>query len=197
MINPLLIVMSENRYLKEEELFDEVRKLFNLKSTDFVVDPDIFESVCETYTEDGIIICYLKSIDDAIHEGVHAFFEERSQRLWEQLGNEEYESKIENIVTNEHLEEVTARLVEVNSQNITLETRSEDVQKVVRFISEKTIFYEDIELGKKIMRLYTSIYDFSCICPKDIDLYNNIKNDIDPIIVYNKLARHVGSHELI
>lgn len=197
MVNPLLIIMSENKYPKEEELFDEVRKLFNLKSTDFIVDPDIFESVCETYTEDGITRCYLKSIDDTIHEGVHAFFEERSQRLWEQLGNEEYESKIENIVTNEHLEEVTARLIEVNSQNITLETCSEDVQKVVRFMSEKTRPYEDIELGKKIMRLYTSIYDFNCICPKDIELYNNIKNDVDPIIVYNKLARYVGSHELI
>lgn len=189
--------MSENRYSKEEELFDEVRKLFNLKSTDFIVDPDIYESICETYTEDGITRCYLRSIDDAIHEGVHAFFEERSQKLWEQLGEEEYKLKIENIVTDEHLEEVTARLVEVNSQNIILEICSEDTQKTVRFMYEKTRFYDDIELGKKIMRLYTSIYDFSCICPKDIDVYNNIKNDIDPIIVYNKLARHVRSHELI
>lgn len=86
--------MSENRYPKEEELFNEVRKLFNLKNTDFIVDPDISESVCETYTEDGLTRCYLRSIDDAIHEGVHAFFEERSQKLWEQLGEEEYQLKI-------------------------------------------------------------------------------------------------------
>lgn len=189
--------MSENRYTKEEELFNEVRKLFNLKNTDFIVDPDISESVCETYTEDGLTRCYLRSIDDAIHEGVHAFFEERSQKLWEQLGEEEYQLKIENIVTNEHLEEVTARLIETNSQNMILEICSEDIQKTVRFMSEKTIFYEDIELGKKIMMLYTSIYDFSCICPKDTGLYNNIKSDIDPIIVYNKLAVYAGSHELI
>lgn len=95
------------------------------------------------------------------------------------------------------IKDTTARLIEINSQNIILETCSEDIQKTVRFMSEKTIFYEDIELGRKIMRLYTSIYDFSCICPKDTGLYNNIKSDIDPIIVYNKLAIYVGSHELI
>jgi hypothetical protein len=135
--------------------------------------------------------------DDAIHEGVHAFFEERSQKLWEQLGEEEYKSNIEYIVTIEHLEEVTARLVEVNSQSLVLEICSEDVQKTVRFISEKTRFYENIELGKKIIRLYMSIYDFNCICPKDIEFYNSVKKDIDPIIVYNKLAKYVGTYELI
>lgn len=197
--------MSENRYLKEEpkeglkeeELFDEVRKLFNLKRTGFIIDKNLLTSECDTDTEDGITRCYLKSIDDAIHEGVHAFFEERSQRLWEQLGEEVYISRIENIVTVEHLEEVTARLIEVNSQNILSEICSEDVQKTVRFMSEKTRFYDDIELGKKIMRLYTSMYDFNCICPKDIEFYNSIKKDIDPIIVYNKLAKYVGANELI
>lgn len=128
---------------------------------------------------------------------MHAFFEERSQKLWEQLGEEEYKIKIENIVTDEHLEEVVARLIEVNSQGIHLEICSEDIQKTVRFMSEKTKFYEDIELGKKIMRLYTSIYDFSCICPKDIDIYNQLKKTIEPITVYNKLARYVGTYELI
>lgn len=182
------------KYLKG--FFEEVRKLLNLKKTEFIVDPNIIESTCETYTEDGITRCYLKSIDDTIHEGVHAFFEERSQRLWEQLGEEEYIFNIENVVTDEHLEETTARLVEVNSQNATLKICSEDVQKVVRFMSEKTKLYENIELGKKITRLYTSIFDFNCICPKDIEFYNNIKNDIDPIIIYNKLARYIGSNEM-
>ena len=180
-----------------EELFNEVRKLFHLKSTEFIVDPKLYESTCETYTEDGITRCYLKEPEDAVHEGVHAFFEERSQRLWEQLGDKEYISKIENIVTNEHLEEVTARLVELNSQKKELITCSEDTQRTVRFMAEKTRFYENIELGKKIIRLYTSIYDFSCVCPKDIEFYNNIKIDIDPIIVYNKLAKYIGTHELI
>lgn len=193
--------MSKNRYLKEEpkeeELFDEVRKLFNLKRTEFIVDPDIHKSVCDTDTEDGITRCYLIDPIDAIHEGVHAFFEERSERLWEQLGEEEYKSKIEYIVTVEHLEEVTARLVELNSQKKELYICPEDNQKTVRFMSEKARVYEDIELGKKIMRLYTSMYEFNCVCPKDIEFYNSIKKDIDPIIVYNKLAIHVGSHELI
>jgi len=189
--------MLGNRYPKEAELFDEVRKLFNLKNTEFIVDKSLLTSGCDTDTEDGITRCYLKSIDDAIHEGVHAFFEERSQKLWEQLGEEGYISRIENIVTVEHLEEVTARLVEVNSQNILLEICSEDVQKTVRFMSERTRFYENIELGKKIIRLYTSIYDFNCICPKDIELYSNVKKDTDPIIVYNKLAIYAGANELI
>lgn len=188
--------MSENRYPKEE-LFDEVRKLFSLKKTEFIFDPDITKSICDTNTEDGITRCYLIDPIDAIHEGVHAFFEERSERLWEQLGEEEYKSKIGYIVTVEHLEEVTARLVELNSQKKELDICPEYNQKMVRFMSEKARVYEDIKLGKKIMRLYTSIYEFNCICPKDIGLYNNMKNDVDPIIVYNKLARHIGSHELI
>lgn len=181
----------------EEELFDEVKKLLDLKKTEFIVDPDIHESICETYTKDGITRCYLKVSIDAIHEGVHAYFEERSQRLWEQLGEEEYKSKIENIVTDEHLEEVTARLVEVNSQNITLDTCSDDVRKTVRFMSDNTRFYENMELGKKIIRLYTSIYEFHCICLRDVEFYNNIKNDINPTILYNKLAKYVGAYELI
>lgn len=182
---------------KQEELFDEIRKLFGLKKTEFIVDPDIYESICETYTEDGITRCYLKSVEDAVHEAVHSFFEERSQKLWEQLGEEKYKSKIENIVTDEHLEEVTARIIETNSQNITLEICSEDVKKTVRFMSEKTRLYENIELGKKIMRLYTSIFDFNCICPKDVELYNTVKTDIDPITVYNKLAKYVNTYELL
>lgn len=193
--------MSENRYLKEEpkeeELFDEVRKLFNLKNTEFIVDKSLLTSECDTDTEDGITRCYLISIDDAIHEGVHAFFEERSQRLWEQLGEEEYISKIENIVTIEHLEEITARIIEINSQKKELKVCHEETQKIVRSMAEKTRYYEDIELGKKIERLYMSIWHFYCICPKDIEFYNSIKKDIDPIIIYNKLAKYVGTNELI
>lgn len=193
--------MSENRYLKEEpkkeELFDEVRKLFNLKNTEFIVDKSLLTSECDTDTEDGITRCYLISIDDAIHEGVHAFFEERSQRLWEQLGEEGYISRIENIVTIEHLEEITARIIETNSQKKELEVCHEETQKIVRSMTEKTRYYEDIELGKKIERLYMSIWHFYCICPKDIKFYDNIKNDIDPMVAYNKLAKYVGTNELI
>ena len=178
-----------------EELTDEVNKLFNLKNTEFIVDENLISSGCDTYG--GITRCYLKDPIDAIHEGVHAFFEERYQRLWEQLGEEGYESKIENIVTNPHLEEVVARIIEKSSQNIELNICHDDTKKTVKFMSEKTIYYKDIELGEKILRLYTSIYDFYCICPKDIQFYNNIKNDIDPMIVYNKLARYIGTHELI
>lgn len=193
--------MSENRYpkeeSKEEELFDEVRKLFNLKRTEFIVDPDIHESVCDTDTEDGITRCYLIDTIDAIHEGVHAFFEERSQRLWEQLGEEGYISRIENIVTIEHLEEITARIIETNSQKKELDICPEDNQKIIMSMAEKTRYYEDIELGKKIERLYMSIWHFYCIYPKDIEFYNSIKKDIDPIIVYNKLAKYIGANELI
>lgn len=180
-----------------EYLFNEVTELFDLKNTEFIVEPGLESSYCDTYAEEGIVICYLKKPDDAIHEGVHAFFEERSQRLWEQLGEEGYKNKIENIVTDEHLEEITSRLIENNTQNIKLDTCSEDVQKTVRFMAEKTRFYENIELGKKIIRLYVSIYDFYCVCPKDLEIYKSLKNYVGPMIIYNKLARYVGTHELI
>lgn len=186
------------KYPKEiEDLFNEVRKLFGLKNTEFIIDPDLTTSICETYTEDGVTRCYLENPTDAHHEGVHAFFEERSQKLWEQLGEEEYKTKIENIVTDEHLEEVTARLVEVNIEKRELPICHEDTQKIIRFLVETSKFYADRELGKKIERLYQSIWNFNCICPKDIEFYDNIKTDIDPIIVYNKLARYVRTYELI
>lgn len=189
--------MSENRYSEEEELFDEVRKLFNLKRTEFIIDKSLLTSECDTDSEDGVTRCYLKDIEDAIHEGVHAFFEERSQRLWEQLGEEGYKAKIENIVTIEHLEEITARIIEVNSQKKELIICPKDTNRVVKFMTERSRYYEDVELGKKIERLYMSMWNFYCICPRDIEFYNGIKNDIDPIVVYNKLAKYVGTHELI
>lgn len=185
------------REITVDHLFSEVRKLFDLKNTEFIVEPGLESSYCDTHVEDGIIICYLKQPEDAIHEGVHAFFEERSQRLWEQLGEEGYKAKIENIVTDEHLEEITSRLIEINSQNFRLVICSEDVQKTVRFMSEKTRSYEDTELGKKIMRLYASIFDFYCACPKDLQIYKSLKNYVGPMIIYNNLARYVGTHELI
>lgn len=180
-----------------EELFNEVRKLFNLENTEFIIEPNLDTSICDTDTEDGITRCYLRDIEDAIHEGVHAFFEERSQRLWEWLGEEGFKAKIENIVTIRHLEEITARIIEANFQKKELEICPEDTQRVVKFTAEKSRYYEDIELGKKIERLYMSIWNFYCTCPKDLQFYNNIKNDIDPIIVYNKLAKYVGTNELI
>lgn len=180
-----------------EELFEEVKKLFNLKRTEFIVEKELLTSECDTDTEDGITICYLRDIEDAIHEGVHAFFEERSQRLYEQLGEEEYVSRIKNIVTIEHLEDLTARIIELNFQKRELDICPKDTQRVIEFISKKSTYYENIELGKKIERLYASIWDFYCLCRKDIELYNDIKNDIYPIIVYNKIARYVGTDELI
>lgn len=181
----------------KDELFKEIKKLLGLKSTEFIVDPSILESTCDTYTEDGITRCYLNKEEDAIHEGVHAFFEERSNKLWEYLGEKEFISKIDHIVTDEHLEEVTARIIEYNFQNKELKICSEDIQKTVRIFSENQVHYENKVLGKKIMILYTSIYDFSCICQKDIQLYKDIKNDTNPIIVYNKLAKYIGTKELI
>lgn len=189
--------MPEEYSKTTEELLDDIRKLLNLKRTEFIVDPDLKDSFCDPYSGDGITRCYLKRPEDAIHEGIHAFFEERSQRLWEELGEDVYKSKIEYIVTDEHLEELSARLIEVNSQNIVLNICSEDFQKTTRFIAVKSSHYEDIELGKKIMRLYASMYDFYCVCPLDIEFYNDVRNDIDPMIIYNKLARYVGAFELI
>ncbi len=180
-----------------EELFDEIRKLFNLKQTEFIIDPNIYTSICDTDTKDGITRCYLKDIADAIHEGVHAFFEERSQRLWDQFGEEGYKSKIENIVTIEHLEEITARIIEVNFHNKELDICPKDTQRVVKFSTERSRYYEDVDLGKKIERLYMSIWHNCCICPEDIEFYKIVKKDIDPIIVYNKLAKYVGTNELI
>lgn len=185
----------------EKELFNEVRKLLSLKRTEFIVNTDLEDSFCDPCSEPGIIRCYLKKPEDAIHEGTHAFFEERSIMLREELGEDIYKSKINNIMTDNNLEETTSRLIEVNSQNITLDICSEDIQKTVRFKSETTKWisphYENIELEKKITRLYLSIYDFDCICPKDIEFYNEVKKDIDPMIIYNKLARYIGTYELI
>lgn len=79
------------KYTKEiEELFDEVMKLFSLKRTEFIVDKNLLTSECDTDTEDGVTRCYLRNIEDVIHEGVHAFFEERSQKLWRQYGNKSH-----------------------------------------------------------------------------------------------------------
>lgn len=38
-----------------EELFNEVKKLFGLKRTEFIFDPDREDSLCECSDEDGII----------------------------------------------------------------------------------------------------------------------------------------------
>lgn len=185
------------KYSKEtEELFNEIKKLFNLKKTEFIFDPNIEDNYSKD-SHDKTTIYYLKDPIMAVYEGVHAYFKERNKRLWEELGHIKYLSKRENIETDCRLEEVTARFIEINFQNITMDTCPDDVQKYVKLISELARWYEDIELGRKIVRLYMSIYKNNCICPKDVQFYNTIKNDIDPIIVYNKLAKYVGTHELI
>lgn len=180
-----------------EELFDEIKKLFNLTRTEFIVDKSLLTSECDTFTEDGIIRCFLKDEDDAVHEAVHAFFDEKSEELWEKLGEEGFKKNIKNIVTNEHLEEVTARLIEYNILKKELEICNESQKDVITFMSKSGMPYANKKIGKKIMRLYQSIYDFHCICPKDIQFYNSVKNDVGPLIIYNKLAKYVGAHELI
>ncbi len=182
---------------KFKELFDEIKKLFNLKRTEFIVDKSLLTSECDTFTEDGIIRCFLKHEEDAVHEAVHAFFDEKNEDMWEKLGEEGFKKNIKNIITNEHLEEVAARIIEHNILKKKLMLCDESQKDVVSFMSKSGMPYANKELGKKIMRLYISIYDFHCICPKDIKFYNNIKNDIDPMVVYNKLAKYVGTHELI
>ena len=43
-----------------------------------------------------------------------------------------------------------------------------------------------------LKEVFLSIYEYECICPKDIELYNNIKNDTDPIIIYNNILVHTN-----
>ena len=176
---------------------DEIKKLFNLKNTEFIVDKTILTSVCDTSNEDGIIRCFLKHEEDAVHEAVHAFFDEKNEDMWRKLGEEGFKKNIKNIITNEHLEEVTARIIEHNILKKKLMLCNESQKDVVTFMSKSGMPYENKELGKKIMRLYQSIYGSHCICPKDIKFYNNIKDDTDPMVVYNKLAIYVGTNELI
>lgn len=187
-------VYSEEELERFSELINELKKLFNLKKTEFIIDPNIF-SGCKI---DEIITCYSRSEEDIIHEGVHALFEERRRRLLEQLGEEQYQYKIKNIVPDRILEEITARIIDNNFQGMILTTCSKKFQMEIRnFVISQSTKYEDIELGKKIMRLYGSMYEFYCICPEDNELYKDLKNDIDPLIVYNKLARYVGTYELM
>lgn len=190
--------MPEKKYSKEiENLFNEVKKSLNLRKTEFILDPDIDDSYCRYNPEDEITRCYIKDPITVVYQGVRAFFKERDKRFWRELETAQYLSKIKNIQTDSSLEEVTARIIDANFQNITLGTCPDNIQKYVTFFSETARWHEDRALGEKIVRLYISISKNNCICPKDVELYNNIKKDIDPIIVYNKLAKYVGTHELI
>lgn len=199
-------------YPKEElellyELANEGKKLFNLKKTEIIIDPNLGHGYCELDKE--IIRLYAMNEDEIIHEMVHAYFEERHRILLKQLGPEQYQSKIENIVPDKHLEDVTARLIQYNLEKNILKTCPEEHQaKTKKFVESEEMLAESRKyygikreyekmLGKKIFRLYTSIYSFDCICPKDAEFYKSIKKDIDPKIVYNKLAKYVGTHELI
>lgn len=185
----------EKKYSKEEELFNQVKKLLGLKRTEFIFDPDREDSLCEYSDKDGITRCYLRDILESIHEGVHAYFFERNRRLLGELGTIKYNSRKENIEPDIYLEEITARIVEINFQNITLGICTENTIKYMN--STNKIMHENTQVGKKIYRLFLSIYGYECVCPKDIKFYDNIKKDIDPIIIYNKLAKYVGTNELI
>ncbi len=184
-------------FILERELFSQIKELFKLKNTEFIIDSTLEDSYCDKYTEGNDIICYLKTPEHAIHEGVHAFFAKRVRTLMKKLGDEEFWSREEGTLGDENLEEITARFVVANFQGKDIDICTEDIQKKVKSMSEEEWIYKDIELGKNIRRLYFSLYEFNCICPKDIMLHRNIKNDIDPIIIYNKLARYVGVRELI
>lgn len=178
-----------------KKLFDEVKKLFDLKRTEFIFDPDREDSLCECSDEDGIIRCYLRDILESIHEGVHAYFFERNRRLLKELGITKYNLRKENIEPNIYLEEVAARIIETNFQNITLGVCTDSAIKYMN--STNKILHENTQAGEKIFELWLSIDGYECICPKDIKFYDNIKKDIDPIIVYNKLAKYVGTYELV
>ncbi len=202
------------------ELSDEIKKLFNLKRTDVIIDPNV-QSYCEISKD--IIKCYVESEEDMIHELTHAFFRERNAILREQLEEEQYRSKIKDVVPDKYLEEITSRIVSYNIQHKYIRKCDEGIQKfLMRTYKQNTeklgdihysIGYEydtnlekhiDIELGKyknieivkKVFRLYGALYDYYCICPKDYEFYKSIKNDVDPLMLYNKLARYIGIHEL-
>jgi len=174
--------------------FDDVKRLLGLKKTKFVVDPELLNSTCDTSSEEEII-CYLTEPKYAIHEGVHAFFDERGRRLWDTLGEEKYKQNISNIVTDRHLEEITARVIETNYNKRELRACDKDTSDVVDFTS-RSHSYADKELGEKITRL-SSIYDYYCVMPQDMELYNKLKKKLDPIDVYNEAAEHVGADKLI
>lgn len=82
-------VYSEEELERFSELINEIKKLFNLKRTEFIIDPNVSNG-CKI---GDIITCYSRSEEDIIHEGVHAFFEERRTRLLERLGEEQYQDK--------------------------------------------------------------------------------------------------------
>lgn len=207
-------------YSKDElellnELSEEVKKLFRLKRTEVIIDPND-RSRCE---HNETIKCYVESEDDMIHEMVHAHYREIHRKLKEQLEEARYQSKIRDIIPDKYLEEISARIISYNIQHKQMRKCPGDTQMLLTKIIDSDVGrigttyysigadiklgeyvelgeYNNIEIVKKVLRLYRSIYDFLCICPKDFEFYQSIKDDVDPLATYNKLAKYVGIREL-
>lgn len=202
-------------YSKDEiELFQELSKelieLYNLTKTEVIINPND-RSRCETTSK--IIRCHVQSESDMIHEIVHAFFRERNLRIREQFGKE-YNQIVKAIVPDKYVEEIVARLKKCNENMQTLlkgiyESNAIELGDTYSSIGidydpnlEK---YVDVELGefnnietvKKVFRFYQSLYNYYCICPIDYEFYKSIKNDIEPLKLYNKLAKYFGINEMI
>jgi len=181
---------------KIQEEIEKVKKLFDLRNTDFIIDSTTIESRCDTSkSESKNVVCVLINIEDAVHEGVHAFFEERSQELWDKLGENKWKKNIDSITTIQDLEEITARIIELNVANKTIDICDKDVRDVIdkNFVSTH---YADKRLGTEINQI-KSVYDFYCIKQEEMELYNKLKNKTDPIEVYNILAERVKAPKLM
>lgn len=189
--------------MTDKEFFDEVKKLLGLKDTDFILDSEIDESKCDIIKviekeelKTKNIVCILKDRIDAIHEGVHAFFAEREQRIRDKLEKEEFKRDIDFIYTIRDIEEITARIIEINLQDIEICICNEDIRLVInrcKYNGEEEL---DEELGRNINNIM-SIYDYYCVMPHDIELFNKVKGKNDPVEIYNVLAEYVGADKLI
>ncbi len=179
-----------------EELFNEVTKIFNLKDTEFILNSNTITSRCDTSRgESEKVICILAKPEDAIHEGVHAFFEERSQDLWNRLGEKNYIKNINFIVTIQDIEEITARIIECNLTNKKLYICKPNIQDIINMNFTK-YHYEDRRLGSEINHI-KSIYDFYCIMPQDKEFFDKIKDITNPIEIYNIIAEYIKTDKLI
>lgn len=181
---------------KTQKEIEKVKELFNLRNTNFIIDPTTIESICDTSrSESKNVVCVLINIKDAVHEGVHAFFEERSQKLWDKLGENKWKKNIDHITTIQDLEEITARIIELNVANKIIDICDENIRDIIdkNFVSAH---YADKRLGTEINQI-KSIYDFYCIKSEEKELYNKLKNKTDPIEVYNILAERVRAPKLM
>lgn len=65
-----MIAITQEPKRSEEELFIEVTRLFDLKKTEFIVEPGLESSYCDTYTKDGITIDAMKNFVDNYYHGL-------------------------------------------------------------------------------------------------------------------------------